>query len=157
MAVICAASLFPLQIVEAERFLEKLAKDKSLKPKESWDGSVISLLNYPEVVKMMSGDLEWTQALGDALANQQKEVLIAIQQLRDEAVTKEIIKSDDKIQVVQPGDNVIIQSTNPETIYVPQYEPQMLYAPNYPPQPISYYDDPTPTTTIRLRASSRAR
>ena len=144
VAVICAASLFPLQIVEAERFLEKFAKDKSLKPKESWDGSVISLLNYPEVVKMMSGDLEWTQSLGDALANQQKEVLIAIQQLRDEAVTKKIIKSDDKIQVVSSGDNVIIQSTNPETIYVPQYEPQMLYAPNYPPQPIGYYGDPYP-------------
>ena len=43
-------------------------------PNESWDGSVISLLNYPEVVKMMSEDLDWTQALGDALANQQKDV-----------------------------------------------------------------------------------
>ena len=131
--VICAASLFPLQIVEAQRFLEKRAKDKSLQPKDTWDGSVISLLNYPEVVTMMSGDLEWTQALGDALANQQKEVLIAIQQLRDEAVAKDIIKSDDKIQVVSLGDNVIIQSTNPETIYVPRYEPRMLYVPDYRP------------------------
>lgn len=145
VAVICSASLFPLQIVEAERFLEKRAKDKSLQPKESWDGSVISLLNYPEVVKMMSEDLDWTQALGDALANQQKDVLMAIQQLRDEAVAKDIIKSDDKIQVVSSGDNVVIQSTNPEKIYVPRYEPEMLYAANYPPQPISYYDDAYPS------------
>ena len=35
---------------------------QGLQPKDDWDGSVISLLNYPEVVKMMSDDLEWTQA-----------------------------------------------------------------------------------------------
>ena len=97
VALISAASLYPLQIVEAARYLDAYAKDKSLKPKESWDGSVVSLLNYPDVVKMMSDDLDWTQALGDALAYQQKDVLIAIQQLRDEAVAKNIIKSDDKM------------------------------------------------------------
>lgn len=145
VALVCAASLFPLQIVEAERFLEKRAKDKTLEPKDTWDGSVISLLNYPEVVKMMSEDLEWTQALSDALTNQQKDVLIAIQQLRDEAVAKEIIKSDDKISVVQSGDNIVIQPVNTETIYVPRYEPEMLYEPNYVPEPISYYSDPYPS------------
>ena len=46
VALISGAALFPLQIVEAERFLEDYAKDKNLKPKESWDGSVISLLNW---------------------------------------------------------------------------------------------------------------
>ena len=101
VAVISAASLYPLQIVEAARYLDAYAKDKSLKPKESWDGSVVSLLNYPEIVKMMSDDLEWTQAFGDALVYQQKDVLIAIQQLRDEAVAKSIIKSDDKVTVVR--------------------------------------------------------
>ena len=50
---------------------------------------------------MMSDDLDWTQELGDALAYQQKDVLVAIQQLRDEAVAKGIIKTDDKIEVVE--------------------------------------------------------
>jgi hypothetical protein len=144
VALVCAASLFPLQIVEAERFLEKREKDKSLQPKEEWDGSVISLLNYPEVLKMMSEDLEWTQALGDALANQQKEVLTAIQQLRDEAVAKDIIKTDDKVKVVTSGDNILIEPATPEKIYVPRYEPEMLYVENYAPQPVSYYTDPYP-------------
>jgi hypothetical protein len=144
IAVITAASLYPLQIVEAARYLDQYATDKSLKPKDSWDGSVISLLNYPEVVKMMSKDLEWTQSLGDAIAYQQKDVLIAIQQLRDEAVVKGAIKTDDKIQVVEENDNVVIKSADPEKIYVPQYEPQMLYEPNYAWQPISYYPDPYP-------------
>lgn len=144
VALVSAASLFPLQIVEAERFLEARAKNPDLQPKEGWDGSVISLLNYPEIVEMMSEDLEWTQSLGQAIAYQQKDVLIAIQQLRDEAVTKDIIKSDDKMKVVEEGDNIIIQSASPETIYVPQYPPEMLYEPDYAPVPVAYYPDPYP-------------
>ncbi|MDP9629153.1 UNVERIFIED_ORG: hypothetical protein J2W85_001214 [Ensifer adhaerens] len=144
VALISAASLYPLQVVEAERFLQESSKNRDLKPKESWDGSIVSLLNYPEIVKMMSTDLEWTQSFGEAIANQQKDVLIAIQQLRDEAVAKDIIKTDDKIKVVEEGDNVVIQSANPETIYVPQYAPEMLYEPDYAPVPIGYYDDPYP-------------
>lgn len=144
VALISAAALFPLQIVEAERFLEAREKKPDLKPKDDWDGSVISLLNYPQIVKMMSEDLEWTQAFGEAIANQQKDVLIAIQQLRDEAVAKNIIKTDDKVKVVQEGDNVVIQAANPETIYVPQYPPEMLYEPDYAPAPIGYYEEPYP-------------
>ena len=144
VALISGASLFPLQIVEASRFLDKAAKDKNLKPKDTWDGSVISLLNYPEIVTMMSDDLEWTQTLGDALTYQQKDVLIAIQQLRDEAVAAGVIESDDKMTIVEENDNIVIQSTSADTVYVPQYPPQMLYEPNYQMAPISYYPDPYP-------------
>ncbi|MBX4908433.1 MULTISPECIES: DUF3300 domain-containing protein [Rhizobium] len=141
VAAISAASLFPLQIVEAQRFLEAKKKNSDLKPKSDWDGSVISLLNYPDVVKMMSEDLDWTQSLADALTNQQKDVLIAIQQLRDEAVEKNIIKTDDKVTVVTENENIIIRPTDPEKIYIPQYPPEMLYEPGYASEPISYYPD----------------
>jgi hypothetical protein len=144
VAVIAEASLFPLQIVEASRFLDRVAKDPGLKPKESWDGSVISLLNYPEIVRMMSDDLDWTQTLGDAMTYQQKDVLVAIQQLRDRAVAAGAIRSDDKIKVSETNDNVVIQSASPDVVYVPQYEPEMLYAPDYQIAPISYYPDPYP-------------
>ena len=144
VAVVTSASIFPLQIVEAQRFLDQSKTKKDLKPKDTWDGSVISLLNYPDIVKMMSDDLEWTQSLGAALTYQQKDVLIAIQALRDKAVADNIIKSDDKITVVNQGDNVVIQAKDPEKIYVPQYAPEMLYEPGYVPAPISYYPDPYP-------------
>ncbi|MBX3580643.1 MAG: DUF3300 domain-containing protein [Rhizobiaceae bacterium] len=144
VALISAASLYPLEIVEASRFLDRYEKDKSLKPKDSWDGSVVSLLNYPEIVRMMSDDLEWTQAFGEAVAWQQKDVLIAIQQLRDEAVANGVLKSDDKVQVTQDNDNVVIKPSNPEVIYVPQYPPEMLYQPGYVWEPIRYYPDPYP-------------
>ncbi|MDK4736041.1 DUF3300 domain-containing protein [Rhizobium sp. CNPSo 3490] len=141
VAAISAASLFPLQIIEAQRFLEAKKKNSDLKPKSDWDGSVISLLNYPDIVKMMSEDLDWTQSLADALTNQQKDVLIAIQQLRDEAVEKNIIKTDDKVTVVTENENIIIRPTDPEKIYIPQYPPEMLYEPGYASEPISYYPD----------------
>ncbi|UTG95145.1 DUF3300 domain-containing protein (plasmid) [Sinorhizobium meliloti] len=144
VALISSASLYPLQIVEAERFLEQKKADKDLQPKEGWDDSVISLLNYPEVVKMMSDDLDWTQALGGALAYQQKDVLVAIQTLRDKAVADGVIKTDDKVKVVNEGDNVVIQAADPEKIYVPRYEPQMLYEPSYAKAPIAYYENPYP-------------
>ena len=144
VALITSASLYPLQIVEASRFLEQVKSDASLKPKADWDGSVVSLLNYPDIVNMMSEDLDWTQQLGDAVADQQKDLLIAIQTLRDKAVADGIIKTDDKVKVVQQNDNVVIQAANPEKIYVPQYEPQMLYEEGYAPSPVGYYPDPYP-------------
>ncbi|MEE4238087.1 MAG: DUF3300 domain-containing protein, partial [Anderseniella sp.] len=95
VALISAASLYPLQIIEADRFLEQRKTKPDLQPKADWDGSVVSLLNYPEIVKMMSEDLDWTQAFGDALVNQQQDVLVAIQQLRERAVAQGVIKTDD--------------------------------------------------------------
>lgn len=126
VALISAASLYPLQIVEAERFLEDSKTKKDLKPKATWDGSVVSLLNYPEIVKMMSEDLDWTQLLGEAIVNQQEEVLAAIQQLREQAVAKGVIKTDTKVKVVKEQNNIVIEPASKEVIYVPQYQPEML-------------------------------
>lgn len=145
VALVTSASLYPLQIIEAQRFLDQKKKNKDLKPKDDWDDSVISLLNYPEIVKMMSDDLDWTQSLGSALSYQQKDVLIAIQDLRDKAVASGVIKTDDKVKVETQGENVVIQAANPEKIYVPKYEPEMLYEPGYVPAPITYYDEPYPS------------
>ncbi|MBY5699744.1 DUF3300 domain-containing protein [Rhizobium leguminosarum] len=144
VALVTSASLYPLQVVEAARFLETLKKQPKLKPKTTWDGSIVSLLNYPQIVTMMSEDLDWTQSLGEALSYQQKDVLIAIQQLRDKAVADDIIKTDDKIKVSQENDNVVIVSASPDKIYVPQYAPEMLYEPNYVAEPIGYYSEPYP-------------
>ena len=144
MALISAASLYPLQVIEADRFLADLKTDKTLKPKADWDGSIVSLLNYPEIVHMMSDDLDWTKMMGEAIVNQQDDVLAAIQQLREKAVAEGIIKSDDKVKVVEENDNIIIQPASKEVIYVPQYPPEMLYEEEYVYQPISYYPDPYP-------------
>jgi uncharacterized membrane protein YgcG len=147
VALVIAASLYPVDIVQGARFLEDRKKDPSLEPSEDWDGSVVSLLNYPDVVKMMNDDLEWTQMLGNAAVNQQKDLLVAIQQLRDQAVAKDMLKTTEQVVVSNENDNVVIQSADPEVVYVPQYEPQILYDPTYVssyPEPI-YYSDPYPS------------
>jgi hypothetical protein len=145
VALTIAASLYPLQIVQAARFLDEKEKSPDLEPSDKWDGSVISLLNYPDLVKKMNDDLEWTEQLGEVAANQQKDLLVAIQQLRDEAVAKDVLKPTDQVQVVNEGDNIVIQSADPQTVYIPTYPPEMLYEPNYviPAEPIVYEHYPS--------------
>src|SRR5947208_3149118 len=65
VAIILPASTSPLQIVQADRFLDKRKTDPKLPLDDNWDDAVKTLLNYPDVVKMMSGDLDWTSALGE--------------------------------------------------------------------------------------------
>ena len=72
-------------IVQADRFLDKRKTDPKLPIDEKWDDSVKALVNYPDVVKMMSGDLDWTSALGEAVVADQGAVLEAIQAFRRRA------------------------------------------------------------------------
>ena len=144
VALVSAASLYPLQIIEADRFLAESKTKKDLKPKSDWDGSIVSLMNYPEIVHMMSEDLDWTKLMGEAIVSQQDGVLAAIQQLREKALAENVIKSDDKMTVTQEKENIIIAPASKEVIYVPQYPPEMLYEDDYVYQPVSYYPEPYP-------------
>ncbi len=49
------------------------------RPIEDWDDSIVALLNYPEVVKLLNDDLDWTYDFGTAVLNQRADVLNAIQ------------------------------------------------------------------------------
>jgi len=147
VALVLAGSLYPLQVVQAQRYLDDVKSKPSLKPNADWDGSVISLLNYPQVIKMMNDDLNWTEEMSQAVVNQQKDMLVAIQELRDRAVANNIIKSDDKVVVEKQKDNVIIKPAKKEVTYVPQYDPVIL-SPTYVVEaaaPVVYYGDPYPS------------
>src|SRR5512134_1121246 len=85
VAIVLPASTYPLQVVQAARFLEDRKRDSSLKPNDDWDDSVVALLNYPEVIELMNDDLDWTYDLGTAVLNQRPDVLAAVQDFRDEA------------------------------------------------------------------------
>ena len=71
-------------------------------------------------------------------------MLVAIQQLRDQAVATGVLATTEKVSVVTENSNVVIKSADPEVVYVPQYEPQMLYDPGYVAAPI-VYSDPYPS------------
>jgi hypothetical protein len=144
LAILLPASTFPLDIVEADRFLAKAKSDKSLQPDSTWNSSVRSLCNYPDVVKMMSDSLRWTQQLGDAVLNQQADVLKAVQQFRSKVDGAGNLKSDDKQVVVKEQEVIKIIPAEPEKVYVPTYQPTTVVVEQaYP--PVSYYPYPYPS------------
>src|SRR6185295_6834251 len=94
VALILPASTNPLQIVQADRFLAKRKTDPKAPIDDKWDDAVKSLVNYPEVVTAMSGDLDWTAALGEAVVADQGEVLEAVQAFRRKTQAAGNLKSD---------------------------------------------------------------
>ncbi len=126
LGLVLPAATTPLDIVKGQRFLEKYKQDKSLKPDPSLPQPVLSLLAYPEVVNLMGNDLDWTQALGQAVLAQQADVLQAIQIFRRKAQDAGNLKTDDKQVVVDQQDAVKIVPAKPEVIYVPQYQPSTV-------------------------------
>ncbi len=96
---------------------------------QAWDPSVKALVHYPDVLQMMSDNLDWTQALGAAFLNQQADVLESIQRLRLEAQVAGTLQSNQQQQVLPTGDVIEILPANPDVIYVPVYDPDVVYVP----------------------------
>ena len=137
LAIVLPASTYPLQIVQAARFLEDLKSDQSLKPNPDWDDSVVALTNYPEIVQMMSDDLDWTWRLGEAVVAQQPAVIAAIERFRDRAYAAGNLKTDDHQTVVREDGVIQITPVQEDVIYVPYYEPERVVV--YQPRPVYYY------------------
>jgi len=143
MGIVLPASTFPLQIVQAARFLEKQKADESVEPDEDWDSSVLSLLNYPEVIEIMNEDLDWTWKLGEAVVNQQQDVMAAIQLFRTKADDAGNLETNEQTVVIKETEVIKIESASPEVIYVPTYNPSTVVV--YQPAPYPYvYSAPYP-------------
>lgn len=137
LAIVLPASTYPLEIVQAARFLEQFAQDSSLTPDENWDDSIVALLNYPEVVKLMNDDIDWTWKLGEAVVAQQNEVVAAVESFRDKAYAAGNLKSDE-YQTVTADEGIIeIEPVSEDVIYVPYYEPSRVVV--YSPRPVYHY------------------
>jgi hypothetical protein len=144
LAVVLPAATNPLQIVEAQRFLDQQKSDPELKPDPEWDPSVVALLNYPEVIKQMNDDLDWTQDLGNAIMDQQADVMNAIQAARSSASDAGYLQSNDQQVVVNDNDNIVIESAEPDVVYVPQYDPAPIVNNTYVNYPPPVYSEPYP-------------
>src|SRR5215469_14163598 len=72
LSLVLQASTYPLEVVQGARWVDQ---NKNLKgdalnaevDKQGWDDSVKGLAATPDVLKMMSDQLDWTQKLGDAV------------------------------------------------------------------------------------------
>jgi hypothetical protein len=137
LGIILPASTFPLDVVRAARFLDDREDDPSLEPDPEWDDSVVALLNYPEVLRMMDENIDWTWDLGEAVLTDQSAVLNAAQSFRERAYAAGNLQSDDKQTVTSTEGTITIVPTDPEVIYIPVYEPRRVIV--YQPTPIWYY------------------
>ncbi|MGH7410214.1 MAG: DUF3300 domain-containing protein [Candidatus Methylomirabilis sp.] len=147
---ILMASTYPLEVVQADRWTKE---NKDLKgdaltaslEKQQWDPSVKSLVNFPQVLEMMSQKLDWTQKLGDAFLAQQKDVMDTVQKLRNKAEAQGNLKTtkEQKVIVEKETQTIVIESASPQVIYVPTYNPTVVYgAWPYPAYPPYYYYPP---------------
>jgi hypothetical protein len=139
------ASTYPLDIVQADRWAKQnkdIKGDTLAKALEAqtWDPSVKSLVNFPQVLAMMSEKIDWTQKLGNAFLAQQKDVMDTVQDLRAKARAAGNLKTTKEQTVIVEKETIIIQPASPQVIYVPAYNPTVVYGtwayPAYPPYPV---------------------
>ena len=154
LAQVLAASTYPLEIVQLQQWLAQRTdlKDQALVDavsQQNWDPSVQSMAALPDVVKLLASDIKWTTDLGNAFLAQQNDVMEAVQRMRTKANGAGKLKSTEHLTVenkTEGGENVIvIEQSDPQTIYVPSYNPTVVYgepayaypAAAYP--PVGYY------------------
>src|SRR5258708_14655446 len=87
VAQILAASTFPEQVVEADRWVQEHPDLKGdalgeAVDQQPWDPSVKALTAFPPVLGNMGKNLSWTSSLGDAYYNQEQDVMDAVQVMR---------------------------------------------------------------------------
>src|SRR5437660_9910587 len=93
LAQTLAASTYPLEIIQLQQWMDrnKNLQGKALAAavaKQPWDPSVQGLVEFPDVVQRMAGNIQWTTDLGNAFLAQQSDVMDAVQRLRGKAESK---------------------------------------------------------------------
>jgi uncharacterized membrane protein YgcG len=153
VAQILAASTFPEQVVEADRWIQAhpdlkgdaLAQAVDQQP---WDPSVKALTAFPSVLGNMDKNLSWTSSLGDAYYNEEQDVMDAVQVMRRRAQDAGNLQSTPQQTVKTEGSDIEIEPVSPEIIYVPAYDPWIVYGgpivawPGWYPYPGIWYDGP---------------
>jgi hypothetical protein len=159
LATLLPASVYPLEIVQAARFVadtNNLAKLDA----QPWDKSVKAVARVPDAIQKLNDDISWTIELGEAFLAQDKDILDAIQSLRSKAqkagtlqttpqqivvVTNMVIEKTVEERVVVVTNTVVqIQPSSSSVVYVPAYNPYTVY---YPP-PAYVYNPYAPLVTF---------
>jgi uncharacterized protein DUF3300 len=151
---ILMASSYPLEIVQAARFIKdnpNLKGDQlndALK-QQPWDDSVKSLVMFPQVLTMMNDKIDYLQKLGDAFLSQQQDLMASVQRLRARAQASGQLKStaEQKVSVepaaapspppppAPPPVQTTVQVTQPPptVIRIEPTNPEVVYVPSYDP------------------------
>jgi hypothetical protein len=153
VAQVLAASTFPEQVVEADRWVQAHPDLKGTDlgnavDQQPWDPSVKALTAFPSVLGNMDKNLSWTSSLGDAYYNQQKDVMDAVQVMRRKAQDAGNLKSTTQQTVTEKDSAIDIEPADPDVVYVPAYDPWLIYGypvvawPGWYPYPGIWFDGP---------------
>jgi hypothetical protein len=144
VAQIMMAATYPLEVVEADRWLQ-IPANTALKgdtltaalQQQPWDPSVKSLVSFPQLLHTMDSNLGWTEQLGDAFLAQQADVMDAVQRLRQRAKAAGSLASTPQQTVSAQEQEITIEPASPDIVYIPAYNPWCAYGPwpdpDYPP------------------------
>jgi len=153
VAQILAASTFPEQVVEADRWVQAHPEVKGdalgeAVDQQPWDLSVKALTTFPSVLGNMDKNLSWTSSLGDAYYNREQDVMDAVQVMRQRAQEAGNLKTTGQQTVTTQDSTIIIEPSSPEIVYVPAYDPWVVYGgpivawPGWYPYPGIWYGGP---------------
>ncbi|GGF59549.1 DUF3300 domain-containing protein [Alteromonas lipolytica] len=129
---ILIASTYPFQVVEADRWRQdnpSLAGNslEQALTKFDWDPSIKALVPFNDILHHMSDDLSWLQQLGDAVLTNEDWVLDRVQALRLQAMQSGNLQSNDYQQISAEEKVIVIESRQPDVVYVPYYDPRYVY------------------------------
>lgn len=147
VAQILAASTYPTQVVEADRWVqaqgnvpaEQLA---SAANDQNWDPSVKALVAFPSVLAQMDKNIKWTTDLGNAYYNQPDDVMASVQAMRSRAQAAGTLHNTPQQNVSDDDGNIVIAPANPAVVYVPVYNPWVVYGAPFGVWPGYYYGPP---------------
>jgi len=134
VAQILAASTYPTEIVEADRWMQSHSNLKGQElaneiDRQPWDPSVKALAQFPSVLENMDKNLSWTSSLGEAYANQPQNVTDEVQTMRQQARKAGNLNSNEQEDVSDQDGTIAIEPANPDVVYVPAYDPWLVYGP----------------------------
>jgi uncharacterized protein DUF3300 len=155
VAQILMASTYPLEVVQAARFVQDKPglKDEQLNDalkQYTWDDSVKSLVFFPQVLAMMNEKLDWLQKLGDAVLAEQQGVMAAVQRLRARAQAAGQLKgTPEQHVIVEPA--AVAATSPPPPAGAPPPPPPVGAAPSPPPTSVQ---TPPASTTVEVTQAS---
>jgi hypothetical protein len=126
IALLLPASTAPADIVLAARHLRN-GGDPSQVESRPWEESVKSLIRYPDLLRWLDDNLDWTKQLGEAFVQQPVEVMNAIQRLRERARAAGNLLDTPQQQIISTPGIVRIVPVQPDRIYVPVYDPSVTF------------------------------
>ena len=130
---VLVAATYPLQIVKADSFVKanadmEIAALEAAVTAQEYDESVAVLATaFPDVLSDMAEHVDWTDSIGTAMLAQSDGVLSAVQTMRNQAINAGALISGEEQTVSVDEEAIVIQPTDPQVVYVPQYDSNTVY------------------------------